>query len=153
MVLTLLASSTGALFTNSIHASAAAPLQSTTTSSETTTTSPEQTEPTFSTQGFKGFLAKTALQLIKVAIDKGGDVLAYVTKWLDKDAAKYITNNKSKIVKSINKVEDWIEDATDVTQTTIKNRLNKELKSAGVPSKYSLQIADAIARTVTWLLL
>lgn len=153
MVLTLLASSTGALFANSVQASAAVPTQSNTILSETTTTHPEQTEPTMSTQGFKGFLAKTALQLVRVAVDKGGDVLAYVTKWLDKDAAKYITNNKSKIANSIKKVENWLDEASDVTQTTIKNRLNKELRDAGVPTKYSLQIADAVARTVTWLLL
>lgn len=51
------------------------------------------------------------------------------------------------------KVENWIDNATDVTQTTIKTKLNSELSKAGVPSKYSLQIADAVARTVTWLML
>ncbi|MGG4024937.1 hypothetical protein ABEV13_13470, partial [Geobacillus stearothermophilus] len=103
--------------------------------------------------GAKGFMVKLAIQTIKVAIDKGGSVLNYIIKWFDKDTASYFTKNKSKVIKALNQLEDWIDDASDLTQSTIKTKLNSLLRSAGVPSTYSLSIADAIARTITWLIL
>lgn len=39
-------------------------------------------------------------------------------------------------------IQIGIDEAEGVTQSTIKSRLNTYLKNAGVPSKYSLQIAD-----------
>jgi hypothetical protein len=98
-------------------------------------------------------LVRLAVQTIKVAINKGGDVLKYILKWFNKDTASYFTKNKSKVVKALDKLEDWIDDASDLAQSTIKTKLNSLLRSAGVPSTYSLAIADAIARTITWLVL
>ena len=78
---------------------------------------------------------------------------ALFVKWFDKDTASYFTKNKSKVIKALNQLEDWIDDASDLTQSTIKTKLNSLLRSAGAPSTYSLSIADAIARTITWLIL
>jgi hypothetical protein len=103
--------------------------------------------------GIKGFLVKLAIKTIKVAIDKGGDVLNYILKWLDKDTASYFNKNKNKVVKALDQLENWIDDASDLAQSTIRTKLNSLLRSAGVPSTYSLAIADAIARTITWLVL
>lgn len=103
--------------------------------------------------GIKGFLVKQAIKIIKIATDKGGDVLNYILKWLDKDTAKYFENNKDKVVKSLDDLENWVDDASDLAQITIKNKLNSLLMVAGVPGTYSLPIADAIARTITWLVL
>lgn len=153
LVIALFVSTSSSVFANSTNARSTSPTTSFVEEKTPVVISNFEEEPEIGTYGFKGFLVKQSLALIRVSVDKGGDVLAYVTKWLDKDAAKYITNNKSKITGAIKKVENWIDNATDVTQTTIKTKLNSELSKAGVPSKYSLQIADAVARTVTWLML
>ena len=44
-------------------------------------------------------------------------------------------------------------DANDLAQSTIKTKLNSLLIEARVPGTYSLLIAGAIARTITWLIL
>ncbi|MEK4127709.1 hypothetical protein NSS60_12975 [Anoxybacillus sp. FSL W8-0382] len=103
--------------------------------------------------GIKGFLVKQAIKIIKAAIDKGGDVLNYILKWFDEDTAKYFNNNKSKVVEALDDLESWIDDANDLAQSTIKTKLNSLLIEARVPGTYSLLIADAIARTITWLIL
>lgn len=79
--------------------------------------------------------------------------MSYALKFLDKDAAKYVKSNSSKMTKALDKLDNWIDEAEGVTQSTIKSRLNTYLKNAGVPSKYSLQIADAFARAITWFIM
>ncbi|EMT44859.1 hypothetical protein [Anoxybacillus flavithermus] len=63
------------------------------------------------------------------------------------------SNNKSKVVEALDDLESWIDDANDLAQSTIKTKLNSLLIEARVPGTYSLPIADAIARTITWLIL
>lgn len=64
---------------------------STTTSSTITPTTQNAqiTQQEAQPYGIKGFLVKQAIKIIKVAIDKGGDVLNYILKWFDEDTAKY----------------------------------------------------------------
>lgn len=109
--------------------------------------------PTIQEFGFKGFLVKIAVKTIKTAVKSGGSILTYVTKWLDASTAKYLKNNVSKITKALDQLDNWLDNASDFTQSTIKTKLNSLLKAAGVPATYSLAIADAIARTVTFLLI
>lgn len=128
---------------------------STTTSSTITPTTQNAqiTQQEAQPYGIKGFLVKQAIKIIKVAIGKGGDVLNYILKWFDEDTAKYFKNNKNKVVKALDDLENWVDDASDLAQSTIKTKLNSLLMAAGVPGTYSLPIADAIARTITWLIL
>jgi hypothetical protein len=127
--------------------------KSETTYSPSSLSAQSSIESEYQVNGAKGYLVKLAIQTIKVAIDKGGSVLNYIIKWFDKGTASYFTKNKSKVVKALNQLEDWIDDASDLAQSTIKTKLNSLLLSAGVPGTYSLPIADAIARTITWLVL
>lgn len=151
LAITLFFSTTTSLGVKAAHA---APVQNVTTNvTNTTEVKSEMTQQQAVKYGLKGDLVKLALDLIVTAIDRGGDVLAYILKWLDKDAASYVKNNKSKIIGGINKLDKWINSASTITQTTIKNQLVTYFKAAKVPDKYNLQIADAIARTVTWLLI
>ncbi|SHF32413.1 hypothetical protein SAMN02745218_01966 [Desulfofundulus australicus DSM 11792] len=103
--------------------------------------------------GKLGFLVKLALQTIKSAIKYGGEVLEYILKRLDPDTANYLTNNISKITKALDNVIKKIDDAQDYATATIRSMLFTSLTSVGVPGYYALPIADAIARTVDWLLL
>ncbi len=59
---------------------------------------------------------------------------------------------RNKVVKALDDLENWVDDASDLAQSTIKTKLNSLLMAAGVPGTYSLPIADAIARTITWLI-
>lgn len=102
--------------------------------------------------GLKGMFVKGAIETIKFAIDKGGSVLNYILKWFDKDTAAYFNKNKNKVVKALDKLDDWIDEAEDFTQTTIKKKLNTFLLNAGVSTEYSLIIADSLARTITWII-
>lgn len=110
-------------------------------------------EDVITIQGFKGDAVKLALSLIKTAIHWGGDVLSFIVRWLDPDAADYLKHNKDRVTGAIDKLEDYIDEAEYITQTTIKEKLFSFLDAADVPEHYALQIADAIARTVTWLLM
>ena len=103
--------------------------------------------------GFKGWAIQIGIDALKIAVKQGGSILSYALKFLDKDAAKYVKSNSSKMTKALDKLDNWIDEAEGVTQSTIKSRLNTYLKNAGVPSKYSLQIAAAFARAITWFIM
>ncbi|MCY9657614.1 hypothetical protein P5G65_26200 [Paenibacillus chondroitinus] len=100
-----------------------------------------------------GLLVRGALVAIKSAIKYGGDALSYVVKWLDADTAKYLSNNSSKIANGIDNAIGKINELTDYTTATIRGIILDGLRLAGVPDKYGVGIAEAIATTVDWLLL
>ncbi|CAJ1002246.1 hypothetical protein [Brevibacillus aydinogluensis] len=103
-------------------------------------------------QGKLGYLVKLALEVIEAAIKYGGDEVAHILKWLDADTAKVFKENSSKIAKAVGKVADKLDELEEVTQSYIKKELYKALTAAGISGTYALPIADAIARTVTFLL-
>ncbi|MEV2910462.1 hypothetical protein ABNF65_18015 [Paenibacillus larvae] len=65
------------------------------------TTSATVTNGEVKSAGKWGFLVRGALVVIKSAVKYGGEALSYVVKWLDKDTAKYLSKNSSKIAKGI----------------------------------------------------
>ncbi|PDO09554.1 MAG: hypothetical protein BLM47_12070 [Candidatus Reconcilbacillus cellulovorans] len=103
--------------------------------------------------GKLGLGVRGALIVIKVAIKEGGEVLSYVVKWLDKDTAKYLADNSSKIANGIDNAIEKIDDLTDYTTAVIRQIVLDGLRIAGVPDKYGVGIAEAIAAAVDFLLL
>lgn len=55
-------------------------------------------------QGFKSYLTKKAVELIAAAFRHGGDVLAFVMKWVDGAAAKAVTKNGGRIADALDDI-------------------------------------------------
>ncbi|MCG7406086.1 hypothetical protein MH117_01555 [Paenibacillus sp. ACRRX] len=103
--------------------------------------------------GKLGFLVRGALVVIKNAVKYGGEALSHVVKWLDADTAKYLSKNTNKISDGIDKAIGKISELGDYATATIRTILLDGLRAAGVPDKYGVAIAEAIAATVDLLLL
>lgn len=107
---------------------------------------PQQAEP----RGVKSYLVKKAVELIAASLRKGGDVLKYLLKWLDDDAAKAVSKYGDKIADAL----DEIANIPGLTVNIVKEKLVYVLtKSCGLSGGTALQIADAVATTINWLLL
>lgn len=103
--------------------------------------------------GKLGVLVRGALGVIKGSVTTGGEVLYNVAKWLNKDTAKYFSNNSSKIIEGIDNAIANIDTAKDYATEDIRTIVLDGLRMAGVPDSYGVPIAEAITTTVDWLLL
>ena len=101
-------------------------------------------------QGVRSYLTKKAVQLIAAAFRHGGDVLAYVVKWLDDDAAKAVAKNSGRIADALNDIAKIPGLTTNIVREKLYYFLKESLSLSG---GVSLQIADAVAATIDWLLL
>lgn len=81
-------------------------------------------EPTFQTQGFRGYLVKLAAEAVSYGIRHGGEAVGYILKHADAKAAKAFRKNSGYIA---DKIEE-IASLPDVTALTIKKKLYKALK-------------------------
>ncbi|MFK9117326.1 hypothetical protein ABEI56_09305 [Peribacillus castrilensis] len=61
--------------------------------------------------GFKGWAIQIGIDALKIAVKQGGSILSYALKFLDKDAAKYVKSNSSKMTKALDKLDNWIDEA------------------------------------------
>jgi hypothetical protein len=106
----------------------------------------QQVEP----QGVKSYLVKKAVKVIAYALRKGGDVLEYIVKWLDKDAAKALSKYSDKIANEL----DYIATIPDLAVNIVKEKIYYfMINELGLSGGIALQIADAIATAINWLVL
>ena len=107
---------------------------------------PHQAQP----HGVKSFLVKKAVQLIALSFCKGGDVLVYILQWLDDDAATAVSVYGVQIGAAL----DDIASIPGLTVKIVREKLLYFLmRSAGLSGGVALQIADAVAATIDWLIL
>lgn len=101
--------------------------------------------------GKSGYFIKGAMEVIEQVVKVGGSGLLKVVKYLDEDAAKYLSKNSSNIAKGINNAQSKINEFEDYSQKRLSEIIQKSLESVKVPTTYAVQIGDAVAAAVMLL--
>ena len=78
----------------------------------------------------------------------GAAALAYVTRWLDDDAARAVARHSNDIARGLNDIARIPDLTVGIVREKLYYFLRKECSMTGGTA---LQIADAVATTIEWL--